>query len=310
MDDAFHAYDEPSMLRTLKPWREPTFRDVQYAVVEGFRPLLLDLTLPDDTDGALAPVVVCIHGGAWATGSNKATPDDYIGYPMVWEALHRRGLAVASIQYRHSAEAVFPAQLHDVKAAIRWLRRFGTELGLDPDRIGVWGESAGGHLAALLAMNTDSGALEGTVGVVAESSSVRAAVCWFPVTDLTTLQQQSMPGSWLQHDQPDSFESRLIGGPVASNVDDARQASPVSHVSDSAASVLLVHGDADEIVALAQSEQLRDTLEAVDVPVRLVTVPGADHCFLGVDPAPLADLTADELARRLGAARPTEYRYL
>jgi acetyl esterase/lipase len=299
LDDAFHAFDEPAQLRSLKPWREPTFRDVQYAVVEGFRPLLLDLTVPESTDGRLVPVVVCVHGGGWATGTNKVTPDDYIGYPTVWEAFYQRGLAVASIQYRHSSEALFPAQLHDVKAATRWLRRYGAEIGLDAGRIGVWGESAGGHLAALLAMNTTDDDLEGTVGVVDESSTVDAAVCWFAVSDLTTLQQQSAAGSWLRHDRPDSFESRLIGGVVESNRDAARRASPVSYVNPSAAPLLLMHGDADEIVALAQSEQLRDALDAVGAQVQLVTVPGADHCFLGVDLAPLAELTAAELASRL-----------
>jgi acetyl esterase/lipase len=297
MDDAFHPFDQPSQLRALIR-RNPDYRDIQYAVVEGFRPLLMDLTLPKDALGVV-PVVMCIHGGAWLTGSHKATPDDYVGYPIVWDALLDQGLAVASIQYRHSSEAPFPAQIHDAKAAVRWLRRFGPELGVDPERLGVWGESSGGHLAGLLAMNTTDPLLEGTVGVLTAPSTIRAAVLWYPPTDLTTIQQQMKPGSWVTHDQLDSPETRLLGARVVDVLKFARQASTITHVNSSAATVLLVHGEADEVVPFAQSEVLHKALKDVGVTTTLIAVAGADHCFEGVDLYPLAAKTAEEFARRL-----------
>ena len=298
MDDAFHAYDEPHQLDSLNRWKEPTFRDVQYAVIEGYRPLLMDITVPDNASGPV-PVVVCVHGGGWITGSHKPTHDDYIGYPLVWEAILSQGLAVASIQYRHGREQHFPAQLHDAKAAVRWLRRFGNEVGLDPSRIGAWGESAGGHITSLLAMNTTDPVLEGANGVVGPSSSVKAVVSWFPPTELSTLQSQMPPGATERHDQPNSMPSILLGGVPTEDLDLAAFGSPTSYVSGAAAPLLLIHGDADMLIPHAQSEVLRDALASAGGDVRLITIPGADHCFPGAERPPIAELTASELARRL-----------
>ena len=130
------------------------FSDLEYARV-GEKSLLLDLYLPPEGESPW-PVIVWIHGGAWRTG-NRADP------PALF--LVERGYAVASISYRLSREAIFPAQIHDCKAAIRWLRARAGEYDLDPARIGVWGASAGGHLAALLGTSGGVERLEGTVGV-------------------------------------------------------------------------------------------------------------------------------------------------
>lgn len=298
MDDNPHAYDDPGLLRTFTPWRDPTYRDVQYAIAEGYRPLLLDLTLPAERHQP-SPVVVCIHGGAWITGSHKSTPDEHVDHRSIWDAFLARGLAVASVQYRHSAEAVFPAQLHDVKAAVRWLRRYGNELALDPDRIGVWGESAGGHLAALLAMNTSVPELEGDIGVTGVDSRVKAAVAWYPPTDLTAIQEQMPIGSTLRHDQPDSPESLLLGSTPASDLARAVRASPITHVAPGAAPILLVHGDRDDVVPYEQSVALHRRMVQIGRVSTLLTVPGANHCFIGVDPLPYIEATADELHNRL-----------
>ena len=298
MDEEIHAFDEPQQLRSLNRWREPTFRDVQYAVVEGYRPLLMDITVPDNVSGPV-PVVVCIHGGGWVAGSHKPTPDAYIGYPLIWEAILSQGLAVASIQYRLAREQSFPAQLHDAKAAVRWLRRFGGEVGLDPTRIGAWGDSAGGHIASLLAMNTTDPVLEGENGVIGVPSTVMSAVAWFPPTELSSMQSQMLPGATARHDVPDSPASILLGGIPSDDSELAAFGSPTSYVSGAAAPVLLVHGDADMLVPHAQSEALRDALQSVGGDIRLVTVPGEDHGFTGADLLPIAELTAEELARRL-----------
>jgi acetyl esterase/lipase len=301
MDEHPHAYDDPGRLHTFTPWRDPSYRDVQYAIAEGYRPLLLDLTLPAERRHP-APVVVCIHGGAWITGSHKSTPDEPVDHQSIWDAFLARGLAVASVQYRHSAEAVFPAQLHDLKAAVRWLRRYGNELGLDPDRIGVWGESAGGHLAALLALNTSLPELEGDIGVTGVDSHVRAAVAWYPPTDLTSIQEQMPIGSTFRHDVPDSPESLLLGSTPASDPARAVQASPITYVGPGSAPILLVHGDRDDVVPYEQSASLHQRILQNGQVSTLLTAPGANHCFSGVDPLPYIEATADELQSRLAGS--------
>ena len=151
---------------------------IEYARVMGFRPLRMDLLLPAAASGPV-PVVIWIHGGAWLFGSRL--------YGAVTEpacrSLLERGLAVALVEYRLSGEAHFPACLHDVKAAVRWLRHFGSSVGVDGEAIAVWGESAGGHLAALLATNAADERLDGTLGLTGCSSNVIAAVAWYPPTD-------------------------------------------------------------------------------------------------------------------------------
>ncbi|MEU5690860.1 alpha/beta hydrolase [Actinosynnema sp. NPDC020468] len=276
------------------PPAEPTpdghdrYRDVGYAVVPGFRPLTLDLTVPR-VSGPV-PVVVWIHGGAWLGGSHL-----HVGSPpwvrraagLVLDA----GMAFASVQYRLSGETPFPGQLHDVKAAVRWLRRFGGPLGLDTDRIGAWGESAGGHLAALLALTGADAESEGGNGVTEGTGEVRAVVDFYGPADLATM----------GHDEPTSPESLLLGGPVPERVREARSASPVTHVRPDAPPLLLVHGEQDRVVPFAQSRALADALVAVGASVELVPVPGADHVLLGVDPNPVVDLAVAFLDRALRA---------
>ena len=145
------------------PVRADIHPALTYAMPDGYRPLQLDLYVPAERSGPV-PCVIWIHGGAWLFGTRQTTPD-YWPAGFLFQSAIDAGLAVASIDYRHSREAPFPAQLHDAKAAIRYLRRFAGELGLDPERFGVWGESAGGHLAALVAL-IDDPAFEGSDGVV------------------------------------------------------------------------------------------------------------------------------------------------
>ena len=144
----------------------------------GFRPLRMDLLLPL-TPGGPVPVVVWIHGGAFLFGSRL---HGAVTEPAC-RALLERGVAVVLVEYRFSGEALFPACLHDVKAAVRWLRRLGEQVGVDGEAIGVWGESAGGHLAAFVALNGNDERLNGAVGVTGRSSDVVAGVAWYPVTD-------------------------------------------------------------------------------------------------------------------------------
>ncbi|MFF2372378.1 alpha/beta hydrolase fold domain-containing protein [Agromyces sp. NPDC058110] len=243
------------------------YTDVAYARLAGFRPLVLDLRVPP-ADGPV-PVVLYLHGGAFLWGSHH---DPLFG---VAEALADAGIATASAQYRLSGEAPFPAALHDVHAAIRWLRTVGPELGLDADRIGVMGESAGGFLAAFAGLRPSDPALVGRVGVVAVESRVDAVVGWYSYTG-----------------------SLLAEHPDASI---AAWASPRSHVTAHAAPMLLLHGDADDTVTTSNSSDLADELVDAGADATFEAVPGAGHVFAGADPSAAVARTAEFFAARLGA---------
>ncbi|MBB5957478.1 acetyl esterase/lipase [Saccharothrix tamanrassetensis] len=284
-----------------RPYGEPPvpesgrYRDVVFADIPGFRPLLLDLTVPRPG----VPVVVWIHGGAWLHGSHRATADSPPWLHDLPARVLDAGFAFASVQYRLSGETAFPGQLHDVKAAVRWLRAFGPDLGLDVERIAVWGESAGGHLAALVALTAAVPESEGTHGVTGVGSGVRAAVDFYGPTDLARMQAQSPPGSALDHDASDSPESLLLGHPVRADPARADAASPLAYATGNAPPMLIVHGERDRLVPFDQSRVLGEALRARGAPVEFLPVPDADHVFAGVDPTPVIDHAIDFLGRVL-----------
>ena len=252
---------EPRLLQGTK-----VHRDLEY-VKGGHERHKLDLYLPEKAAGPL-PVIVWIHGGAWQ-GGNKNNPP---GLSFVVQ-----GYALVSINYRLSQHAKFPAQIEDCKAAIRWLRANATTYHLDPDRIGVWGASAGGHLVALLGTTGDVKELEGDGGNPQQSSEVQAVVDWFGPTDFLKIGEQSGPDSRLDHNAPNSPEAKLIGGPVLENRDKAAKASPITYVTKHAAPFLIMHGDKDPVVPYAQSEELAAALKKVDALVTLRKIEGVGH---------------------------------
>lgn len=203
-----------------------------------------------------------------------------------------RGYAVVSINYRLSQHAVFPAQIEDCKAAIRWLRANATKYRLDPDHIGVWGASAGGHLVAMLGTTGGVKELEGSGGNLDQSSRVQCVVDWFGPTDLLT-----MGGS---HDNPDSPEARLIGGPVGDNKEKARKASPITYIGRDAAPFLIMHGDQDNTVPTGQSEELVEALKKAGVEVNLVLVKGNGHGGPGFNSPENHKLIEEFFDRHLG----------
>ena len=224
----------------------------------------LDLFLPTESDRRKPlPLIVWVHGGAWKAGDKSSCP-------AKWLVL--RGYAVASLGYRLSQDAIFPAQLEDCKAAIRWLRTHASEYGIDPKRIGVWGGSAGGHLAALL--GTTGNSHEFDVGEnLDQSSRVQCVVDWFGPTDFLHYGDPV----WHGRDAPDSPISELLGGTVSGNVEKARRASPIYYVGKSAAPFLIMQGDKDNLVPEQQSELLDAALKKAGVESTLKILTGAGH---------------------------------
>ncbi len=278
---------------------------VPYAALPGARPLELDLWLPPNAGGPV-PAVVFLHGGGWRLGSRHGAGPAYAGAsPHPFELVAQAGIAVASVDYRLSGEATFPAQLHDAKAAVRWLRVRAGDVGIDPDRIAAWGESAGGQLAELLGLAGDNATLEGDVGLDG-SSAVAAVAAWYAPSDLSALPAD------LGADPLDATtrEALLLGAPAATVPERAAQASPVSHVgADHAAAAppfLLLHGRADHLIPCGQSERLHRALEAAGVDAQLHLYADADHMWLG-SPAAAADAvtrTIDFLHHHLSGERP------
>ncbi len=240
-----------------------TYNDLAY-VASGRSYQKLDLFIPDV--GKKLPLIIWVHGGAFRMGSKK----DHV--PL---AYLERGFAVASLNYRLSQHALFPAQIEDVKAAVRWLRANAKKYRLNPNRFGAWGESAGGHLAALLGVTGNTNTFD--VGEHLEiSSRVQAVVDHFGPTDFLQMDTQRLPGGMV-HDPPDSPESELIGGAIQTHKDRATRANPITYVTGDAPPFLIVHGDRDPLVPYQQSVILKDALVAHGVPVSLYTVAGEGH---------------------------------
>lgn len=243
-------------------------RDVEYGTGGG-RGLKMHLVKPKSPPKDPMPVVVYIHGGGWRAGNRDAGVR-----PL--SRLASRGYFGATIEYRLSGEARFPAQIEDCKAAIRFLRSKAKEYGIDPDRIGVWGPSAGGHLVALLGTSGDVKELEGKGGAAEFSSRAQAVVDWFGPTDFLKMGKNK-----IDHDAANSPESLLVGGPIQENKEKVAAANPITYVSKDDPPFLIMHGDKDDLVPLGQSELLHAALQKAGVESKLHVVPGAGHGFGG-----------------------------
>lgn len=270
-------------------------------------PITLDLYIPQNGAGPY-PVIIRIHGGGWQSGSNQPIP-------ALYQSLLQQGFAIASPRYRLTSQeaqwapspVTFPAQIHDVKGAVRWLRANATTYNLDPRRFGCCGESAGGHLSALLAVTggvityergDEVVNIEGGVGGNLQwSSRVQAAADYYGPSDLLNMNPDvTNPPGGINHDAPTSGESRLVGwddpgqgiGDIRANLDNPAVpypllaaltigASPVTHVDASDPPFIVLHGEQDTTVPFAQGLRMRDALLAAGVPVQFLANPTGGH---------------------------------
>jgi len=242
-------------------------RDLAY-VANGHARQKLDLYLP--SEGQHLPLIIWVHGGAFRMGSKEGLEFDPV--PLEYLA---QGYAVASINYRLSQHALFPAQIEDCKAAVRWLRAHAQQFDLDPKRFAAWGPSAGGHLATMLGTAGHVAAFE--VGAYLDvSSEVQAVADYFGPTDFLQMDAQRLPDGMV-HNLPDSPESQLVGGAIQDHPERVAQANPITYVTAAAPPFLIIHGDSDPLVPYQQSLLLDAALRQAGVPVTFYTVTGAGH---------------------------------
>ncbi len=257
-----------ALLATPRPGAAATpevqkLADIQYASLGG-KSLRLDLYRLDRAQQL--PLVVWLHGGAWEAGTKDAMP---------LAALVTHGFALASVDFEPASIAPFPTQVHEIKAALRFLRAEASRLGYDARRIGILGASSGGHLAALVGTTNGNPELEGTLGDhLDQSSEVQAIVSYFGASNLTTILAQSTPFG-LRVRTP-ALE-RLLGGQPENRTALARLASPVFNVDASDPPLLLLHGDQDPQMPINQSHELEGAYEQRGLPVELIVVHGAGH---------------------------------
>lgn len=271
MRDAGVAIPEPLMLKEhLRSWstvrnedKAWVIKNIEYARVNDTS-LKLDLHLPKRVIGS--SLIVWVHGGAWRSGSKDDMPLD---------RLVNAGYSVASVNYRLSTEAKFPAQVHDIKAAIRFLRHLASRYQYKSDRVAIAGSSAGGHLAALVGTTNKHQELEGAVGTcLDQSSEVQAIVDLYGPTNFMTILDQSTPHG-LSVRKP-AFDL-LLGGQPSDKTDLAKLASPVQHVDASDPPLLIIHGDADPQVPVEQSRELAARYKQLNLACELVIIPGGEH---------------------------------
>ena len=248
--------------------------DIVYSTLPGYRPLILDLYRVPGANAAPRPLVIYIHGGGWVAGTTR-NAGAIANFPAALAGLASEGFVVASVEYRLAGEAAFPAQLQDVRAAIRFLKANAPKYGIDPARVAIWGGSAGGHLAALAALSCGVPGIDAKPQPVG-SECVQAAVTWYGVFDFAPL---------VARVAGDPAGARLMGCTGACDPAKVAAASPVSYIDGGDPPFLLIHGEADKTVDVSQSHRAEALLKAAGVPVESIYLPGIDHSFIGATPA-------------------------
>jgi acetyl esterase/lipase len=248
--------------------------DVTYSTLPGFRPMVVDIYMPPKKGGP-KPLIMYIHGGGWVAGHTRHS-GALSNFPAVLAKLASEGFVVASLEYRLSGEAAFPAQLQDARAAIRFLKANAGQYGIDPARVGVWGGSAGGHLTALTALSCGDTSLD-AAPAAAGSECVQSAVTWYGVFDFKSM---------LARGGGNVAENALLRCTPANCSDQAvRAVSPSSYVDAKDPPFLLIHGETDAVVPVSQSRDVEAKMKVAGMTVESIYIPGVDHSFIGATPA-------------------------
>ncbi len=249
------------LLASTSGWCD-TQTDLEYAKA-GDWSLKLDLHRPQVVN---PPLIIYVHGGAWRAGSKSDVPV---------AALLDHGFAIASVDYRLSTQARFPAQIHDIKAAIRFLRANATRLQVNAGKIAIIGSSAGGHLAALVGVTNGHKELEGTIGDnLDQSSDVSCIVSFYGASNLQSILGQSTEFGLTVRIPALKL---LLGDVPEQKPDLAMLASPVAHLDKGDPPLLLIHGDADPQMPVTQSREFAKAYETKKLPVTFITMPGSKH---------------------------------
>lgn len=243
-------------------------RNIAY-VPAGHPRQVLDVYLPEQIRKPL-PVILRIHGGAWWAYSKD---DLHIAHRLI-----DQGYALVTLNYRYSRQAPFPAQIEDCRTAVRWIRAHAATYGFNPDKIGVCGDSAGGHLACLVGLGKEHSAFD-QGPYLEQSGAVQAVMAWYPITDILQWEAYFRQCGYTAARAQDVMQCLLplLGGPPAQRQDLARAASPLTYVHPSAPPFLLIHGTADDVVPFPQSQILADALSRLGVEARVLPVKGAGH---------------------------------
>ena len=271
--------------------------DLAY-VTDGHERQKLDLYLPEGHDETAEPLplVIWVHGGGWRSGSKRVCTPVRAGFVG-------RGFAVASVGYRLTDAAPFPAQIEDCRAAVRYLRAHADEYNLNANQIGAWGGSAGGHLVALLGTAADEKGFD--VGENLDQSARVQAVCdYYGPSDFAAF--VAGPGQQNRGKSPTSTLGMLFGGPFTEKQELAKKASPIEYVSKDDPPFYILHGDADKTVPLDQSERLHAALKKAGVETTLKVFPGAGHADGPFHSGETRGSVAEFFAEHLKAEAPAE----
>ena len=265
--------------------------DLTYSIIPGYRQIKLDLYLPPGKRTGARPLVVYVAGGGWAADRprNAGAIEDF---PGIFVGLAKKGYVVASIRYRLNAEAKFPAAEHDTKTALRWLRANAAKYGIDKNRSVIWGSSAGGQLAGLAAVSCGDPALapkqaagSGATKIPEESDCVNGAVIWYGIFDFTQMNGGA--------------DATFLGCKSGEDCANRNAASAVKFIDANDPPFLLIHGSADRVVNVKQSQIMYDALKAKGVKSELIIIPDVDHSFIGKTPEATHAATNQALKKTL-----------
>ena len=282
--------------------------DLTYSIIPGYRQLKLDLYLPPGQPTGVRPLVVYVAGGGWAADRprNAGAIEDF---PGVFVGLAKKGYVVASIRDRLSGEAKFPAAEHDTKTALRWLRSQAAKYGIDKNRVVIWGSSAGGQLAGLAAVSCGDAKLappqatgSGATKVPEESDCVNGAAIWYGIFDFTQMgapPSASPPNAANAANRPPGAEATYLGCKPGEECAARNNASAVNFIDANDPPFLLIHGSADRVVNVKQSQTMHDALKAKGVKSELIVIPDVDHSFIGKTPEATYAATNQALKRTL-----------